>query len=821
MRGLRRPGGNNHQAFFLVKKLIKMSLFNLGNIDKHITRIFHSIIFMTLSLSLCGQSEITAETPSLQEKFFLHTDKTCYLPGEFIWFKIYDLNGISNQPLDFSKIAYVELLDQHNKPVLQIKTGLENTTGASSLFLPATLVSGNYTLRAYSAWMKNFDPGHFFEEPITIINPHSGSTVDTTRHPVQYDIQFFPEGGNLVEQLPSKVAFKIVDQYNNPIETEGLLINQKKDTLLHFKSLRFGAGHFLFTPKNGETYFAILSFNDTIITAKLPPALSSGYVMALEEANNDQLRLSVYANLPDSNPDIYLLTESHESRKDFQAGHLTGNKTSFLIDKKKLGEGISSITLFNALKKPVAERLYFKRPEKSLEITAHPDKKEYGAREKVSVQIYATPDGVNLEGGGLSMSVYQAGQLENKNYQDILSYVYLGSDLKGKIISPEYYFTDAGPDLPEATDNLMLTHGWRRFRSEPSNDQAKHPEYTAELEGALVNGRVIDKRNGLIARKIMTYLTVPGKKFQFESAISDSSGKILFNTRPLYGRHPIILQTNYSIDSNFRIDLDNPFSEQYSETSPPSFVFSPDIKKDLLQRSIEVQIQDNDPGHGNTDFLPPVTDDSLAFYGIPDNSYNLDDYTRFGTMEEVMREYVNGVMVRLNEGNFSYRVWNSTFLNYFFNSPLILLDGLPVFSINKIVAFDPLKIRKIDVVTKKYFLGPSISEGIVSYSTYKGDLGGFPVDPNCIVIDYQGLEEKREFYAPRYENEEQKESRLPDLRNVLHWAPDIKTDSSGKATVSFYTSDLQGKFIIVLQGLSGSGRAGTTTASFEVAELKK
>ncbi|MEJ7664689.1 MAG: hypothetical protein WKG07_36830 [Hymenobacter sp.] len=41
------------------------------------------------------------------------------------------------------------------------------------------------------------------------------------------------------------------------------------------------------------------------------------------------------------------------------------------------------------------------------------------------------------------------------------------------------------------------------------------------------------------------------------------------------------------------------------------------------------------------------------------------------------------------------------------------------------MAFDPLKIQQLDVLTTQYFLGPIAHKGIISYTTYKGDLGGF------------------------------------------------------------------------------------------------
>jgi len=148
---------------------------------------------------------------ALTEKVFAHTDKNFYLAGEIVWFKLYVVNGDDNTPLDLSKVAYVDILDKDQKAVLQGKIGLEKGTGNGSMYIPVSFNSGVYRLRAYTNWMKNSDPGYYFEKPITIIN----TLKSPPRHPAisrNYDIQFFPEGGNLVQGIQSKVAFKIVDQ---------------------------------------------------------------------------------------------------------------------------------------------------------------------------------------------------------------------------------------------------------------------------------------------------------------------------------------------------------------------------------------------------------------------------------------------------------------------------------------------------------------------------------------------------------------------------------------------------------------------------------
>ncbi len=106
----------------------------------------------------------------LQEKLYVHTDKPVYLAGEISWFKVYYVEGDSHRSLSLSKVAYVDILDEEDRPVLQGKIALANSEGRGSFFLPLTLNSGNYKLRAYTSWMKNFGPDYFFEQPITIIN---------------------------------------------------------------------------------------------------------------------------------------------------------------------------------------------------------------------------------------------------------------------------------------------------------------------------------------------------------------------------------------------------------------------------------------------------------------------------------------------------------------------------------------------------------------------------------------------------------------------------------------------------------------------------
>jgi hypothetical protein len=189
-------------------------------------------------------------------------------------------------------------------------------------------------------------------------------------------------------------------------------------------------------------------------------------------------------------------------------------------------------------------------------------------------------------------------------------------------------------------------------------------------------------------------------------------------------------------------------------------------------------------------------------------------------MEEVMREFVEDVRVRKEGQRFIFKVRNRLFGTYFEEDPLILLDGIPISDASRIIALDPLKVKRIEVVMHNYYVGSSVFEGIVNVKSYSGEIGATQIDPNALVIEYEGLQKHREFYSPDYGVESEQQAHMPDFRNVLFWAPQIKTGTDGKSQLKFYTSDLKGKFAVVVQGLSSEGLPGRAVIFFDVAGSK-
>ncbi len=757
---------------------------------------------------------------TLQEKLFVHTDKNFYLAGEICWFKIYNTDAFFNKPLGLSKLAYVEILDKNNKPVLQAKIALKEGDGDGSLQLPVSLGSGKYLLRAYTSWMKNFNAAYFFEKPLTIINAgkiYEGSTVQQKD---KYDIQFFPEGGNLVNSVQSRVAFRVVDQGGKGVSCSGIIVNDKSDTLVNYTALKFGMGSFMFTPEIEHTYKAIINLpGGNQVTQAMPSAYNSGYVMHLVKTNN-QLKITV--QVPATNnyaPAVYLFAHTRGITKLVQSGTIRNGYAEFFVDTDKLGEGISHFTVFNADRQPVCERLFFKKPAPFMQLTATTDQQEYDQRKKVNIHIAAAAqDGKPLL-ADMSMAVYRIDSLTTPEEMSIGNYLWLSSDLTGGVESPDYYFASKTAEAEEAMDNLMLTQGWSRFRWDDILQQKKPAfEFTPEYKGHIIKGRLVSNAGSQPEPNIECYLSVAGTKSEFRTTLSDDSGFVHFEMNNFYGGSEIILQSRGQRDSTMHVEVASPFADKYSATALPAFSLSPTNAASLLNQHISVQVLNTFTGNRLKQWSLAPNIDTTPFYSKPDGIYMLDDYVRFTTIEEILREYVPEVNVRRREGKYHLPVFDNIRKEYFQNDPLILLDGVPAFDVNKLMAYDPLKIRKLEVVSRMYFYGKLIFGGIVNFITYNGDLPGYELDPHTTVVDYEGMQLQREFFSPVYGTKEQYAARLPDYRNLLYWSPEVKTTREGKQETGFYTSDLPGKFAIVLQGITPDGKTGSTVTYFQVKE---
>lgn len=136
-------------------------------------------LLMILSLHASGQADLSERirTNFLQycnnvpwEDIYVHTDREEYISGEHMWFKVYLVDRQSGLSTSHSTLVYFELLDFDHHPVVRERIRIENGSGPGHIILPDTLKSGNYSIRAYTNWMKNFMPSACYTHTIDIYN---------------------------------------------------------------------------------------------------------------------------------------------------------------------------------------------------------------------------------------------------------------------------------------------------------------------------------------------------------------------------------------------------------------------------------------------------------------------------------------------------------------------------------------------------------------------------------------------------------------------------------------------------------------------------
>ncbi|MBQ4280279.1 MAG: hypothetical protein IJC16_10050 [Rikenellaceae bacterium] len=755
--------------------------------------------------------------PGLQEKLYVHTDRDDYLAGERVWMKLYCVDAARHCPADLSRVAYAEILDASDTPVCQVKLELSGGLGSGNFWLPVTLPSGSYTLRAYTNWMKNQGAELFFDKPIRIVNAMSARQDEAS--PVApagpaYDIQFFPEGGDLVTDLESTVGFRAVDRYGRGVDVSGFVVSSQGDTVSRFRTRKFGLGRFDFMPLQGLEYMAVVEVpGGQRLHLKLPAIRPEGYVMKLSDLSADRLAIDISSSFVLTERPLTLL--AHDRGQVVYEGRMRirNGQARFEVDKSRFRPGIVHFTLFDANRRPRCERLYYAAGMPGqMAVSMATDRSEYGLREPVSLELRGA------DSAFMSLSVYNLDG-EPVDEADMLSYLMLTSEL-GTVESPGYYLGAESAELAHDRDNLMLTHGWRRFdwKRILDADSAAVWTYLPEREGHLVSGRVTGPLPRERLKDIPVYLSVPGPMLNVYTTRTRDGGEFLFNVLHFNtGSSQLAVEPEASVDSALRITLRSPFFEEYAQRPHAPFELSDSAVQSIIDRNIYMQARNL--------YAPvqpsavPVDQGRFACDYRPHSTFMLDDYTRFPLMSEVYTEFISSARFRQVNGYQQVFVTGDMAKEGSYETPgLVLLDGVRITDPGQIYRYDPLKVRKIENFQSIYVRGNSAFYGVSSLSTPEGNLPGFTLAPQVLMADYASLQPHMEFFAPRYASPEARGSRLPDFRNVMYWAPDIRTGGDGQARLTWYTSDLAGEYVAVLRGISADGRPISQTLRFSVRE---
>lgn len=484
-----------------------------------------------------------------QEKVYLQLDKLIYYRGEDIWFKGY--TSFDSRPSVLSGVLYVELADQAGNIVERKMLPVFGGAAAGNLSLPKDITAGTYRIKAYTAWMKNFDPAFMFHRDIPVVTDASVGGTDQ-KDDTPFSVQFLPEGGNLVTNLTSFIAFKATDALGYPVDVKGEIVDDEGNRLNNLQTIHDGMGKFAITPKAGKQYFAVIKARGKEKKVALPKVSSSGVVLHIinkQVTDSANHRINYYVQKFDSSAEfnnLYLVVQMQGKPVDVEEIDFSSQRTpgavqaSGQINTEKFPEGVAQVTLFSGKKGiPLAERLVFIRKPHTPAVTLTVNASSFTARAKEEFTL-SVDDTIS---GNYSVAVTDAGHVPYQEDDDnILSHFLLTSDIKGTVYHPGWYFRREDPRTLEALDLVMMTNGWRRYNWQKILDH-HFPQLNYYLEKSIVvRGQAFigkpEKKEYYKDGSLVLFVKTPHDEDSLDNMITletDSLG--LFSLKGLFFHH--------------------------------------------------------------------------------------------------------------------------------------------------------------------------------------------------------------------------------------------------------------------------------------------
>lgn len=763
------------------------------------------------------------------EKAYLHLDKPYYVTGDTLWFKAYLVEGSLHLADSASNLLYVDLIEQRSGKNTALKrVRLDGGVGHGDIVLSDSIPPGAYTIRAYTNWMRNAPEDFFFQKNIYVFNYQENTPAHESAGTL--DLQFFPEGGQLVADINTRVAFKAVNAAGLGQNISGFILGQGGDTVSSFKSDFLGMGRFQFAPKAGETYRAFLREEGGKVTPfAFPKVQESGYTMVVDNLSNPlKMRVIAYAKLPGKTEIPVHIVGHARGIVAFVAKGKIGNRGLMMqLPTAELPDGITHLTLFDDANKPVCERLVFINHARSLRVDVKPSKTDYKPREKVDLEVTVTDSAGAPVEANLSLSVTDGGQiLQQAHDANMVSHLLLSSDLKGFVEQPSYYFDPTKSDRKIYLDYLMMTHGWTRFRWESVLADSLPPVTRFVEQGITLQGDVRRNNKKPTESTALSLFLSNDSLRTFMTAEADENGHFSVYNLVFSDSLQLRLQgMNKKGNQSLSFSI-HPFEPpRASVVKVPFKPVALDAQRlaDFLKNAAQDQEISRKIRESRERMLREVTikakketpRDARKLYNSADASLKVTPQLAAGNMSvlDVLQGRVAGVSVTGSGMNASVSIRGNR------GEPLFVLDGMPVDKalITSLNIFD---VESIDVLKgpSAAIFGSRGANGVIAVLTKRGNENydySQDVVPGVLVTKIAGFNTPREFYAPKY-GPSAPPDLTPDFRSTIFWAPMLRTGRDGKARVSYYHSDAAATADIRVEALSPGGLPGFGKSAYSV-----
>lgn len=644
------------------------------------------------------------------------------------------------------------------------------------------------------------------------------------------DLQFFPEGGNLIMGIPNQVAFKVLGTNGLGVDVKGSIINDDNSEVSIISPSYAGMGSFYLTPEDGKNYKARVIFKDgSTKTYPLPKAVTSGITLQVGSQTPELINLKVIANGPyfeaNKGKSVFVVAQNNNVVYYAAKAVLATQLISVKIPKKDFPPGIVQFTLFNDESAPISERLVFLM-QHGLNLTLKTDLPSYKPRQMVKMSLNT---GV---AGDFSVSVIdeQKVPVDENTETTILSSLLLSSDLKGYIEKPNYYFTKTDDKKLSDLDKLMLTQGYRRFSYTDLLANKFHQISYLPEQGISLSGTLRDL-TGMPVKKGALRLMVPGKPISAE-LLTSNTGLFNFQNLVFPDSSQVVISAKYNANAaNMMIDINplplplagknkNMYDEAINiDTALSAYLNNSQKQYRYLRTLKEVEIKGapvKKVSHLDHSALSSLSQNA-------DHTLDADQFTGCGgNLLDCLRARATGLTFEQEKFYVTrnYNQGDRTPVQVFLNN--FPVDARDINSVNmaELVSVEIFLTDQLGTIDRTYQ-----SRGVLVVNTKKPTVtGGTRISKqelldmlpkkNVITLTPMGYSKEREFYSPKY---------LPnapitssDLRTTIYWNPKIITDATGNASFQFFNADGKGTYRAVVEGFDKDGNIGRTVYRFKV-----
>jgi len=338
--------------------------------------------------------------------------------------------------------------------------------------------------------------------------------------------------------------------------------------------------------------------------------------------------------------------------------------------------------------------------------------------------------------------------------------------------------------------------------------------YLPETSGFIISGKILSKQTNKPIPDANIYLSTLSNFIDVQNSISNKDGKFYFLMNEKVKNTDFVIQPMDTSLKDFEVVLDKEFATDYP-SDDFDILRENRFNRDFLNKLV-ISHQIEKQYYSNIQFNEEKPGHATIFYGNPDISYDFQKYIDLSTFVEYFTEIFAGTKIEIGEYGKQIKLAFLKTRVELNRPPLILIDGIPVSNVKKFLSIPPSEIDKVEIIHNYYILGKTTYGGIFHLYTKKKNSASLIDTENLSFYKFVGFTRLNKLRKIKYADEKDLKSRKADYRNTLYWNPEIITSENGESTISFYTSDEKGKFLITIEGVGENGETGHKQMILEV-----